>query len=217
MGHILTSEAESLWLPYFLNQDFGILAKDSVGQNASGADPSQDYAYNAFVNQYVYWPVKLVMTSFIDNENMTDPALIYLGMADKPGSMLRMRSNIGWGLSSVLVQQYIAHDVNGKFVPGNSGFVINYDQTIDPLPWTNVISQFHPGRNFVTSVGFVRVHVKTSVTFTAQTILITYTTLATTLLAIISSSTVLLNVIIGPGEYDPTGLFIHLFRFPKSA
>ena len=49
----------------------------------------------------------------------------------------------------------------------------------------------------------------------ALQVLITYTVLATTILAIISSSSVLLKVIVGPGEYDPTGAcagFVTLHR-----
>ena len=52
----------------------------------------------------------------------------------------------------------------------------------------------------------VRIHVNTAVVNSNESVLITYTVLITTILAIISSSTVLLNVIVGPGEHDPTGM-----------
>jgi hypothetical protein len=53
----------------------------------------------------------------------------------------------------------------------------------------------------------VRIRVNTAVVNSNESVLITYTVLITTILAIISSSTVLLNVIVGPGEHDPTGSF----------
>ena len=50
-GITLSSDAQSLWLPYYINQDNGILAQELSGANTTGLDPKRDPAYLSFMNQ----------------------------------------------------------------------------------------------------------------------------------------------------------------------
>jgi hypothetical protein len=55
-----------------------VSAVDGSGQRSSNETlPENDIAWNSFVQQYVYWPQKLVLTSFDAPENSTDPAKLY--------------------------------------------------------------------------------------------------------------------------------------------
>jgi hypothetical protein len=48
---------------------------------------------------------------------------------------------------------------------------------------------------------------------TTEVVEVTYLVLLTSILSIISSSTVILNVVVGPGEHDPHGMYIYTYTY----
>jgi hypothetical protein len=70
------------------------------------------------------------------------------------GQAMRIRSDLAWGLSSFLVAQYLAFDVDKAFKPSQSGFVMTYENSLPGLPWANPASSHHPARSNAQSVGF---------------------------------------------------------------
>ena len=83
-GLTFRTAADSLWIPYFLTQDTGILSRDlATPPNVTKyGNPSLDAAWLYYMDQYVYWPNKLVFFSYIASENLTNPVDIFYGKFD---------------------------------------------------------------------------------------------------------------------------------------
>ena len=83
-GVTFRTAADSLWIPYYLTQDTGILSRDlATPPNVTKyGNPSLDAAWLYYMDQYVYWPNKLVFFSYIASENATNPVDIFYGKFD---------------------------------------------------------------------------------------------------------------------------------------
>jgi hypothetical protein len=85
--------------------------------------------------------------------------------------------------------------------------------TVASLPWTISPSSWNPSRQRSAELGLLRIHVDLHETQTREFISFPYLNIITAFLTIIGSATTLSQIIIGRGEYDPTGLLNKLFYY----
>jgi hypothetical protein len=89
-GIKFTSNTQSLWMPYQLLTDYGVLAWDNstgnssyvTGSYSNSDDPSTDEAYALYMQNLVYWPAKLLFMSYLPSENNSNPIDLYYGRLD---------------------------------------------------------------------------------------------------------------------------------------
>lgn len=155
--------------------------------------------------------------SYMPSENTTNPVDIYFGNKGVDaligGPQNRIRTDIGRGITSVLLSHYKYWDVTGNLVVGRTGWTTSYDLTLASLPWTIATSSFDSRRQRAAELGWLRVHIDLHEQQTREFISFTYLSLITAFLTIIGSATTLSHIIIGRGEYDPTGLLNKLFYY----
>jgi hypothetical protein len=70
-----------------------------------------------------------------------------------------------------------------------------------------------PTRFRSAELAWLRVHVDMHETQTRERVAFTYLNLVTTFLSVIGAATALTHIIVGPGDYDPTGLLNKLFYY----
>jgi hypothetical protein len=157
------------------------------------------------------------MFSYEPMENLTNAVDIYYQTdagIDKAigGSQNRIRTDLGIGITSCLLQHFAYWDITGAKVTASIGWTTSYDLTVGFLPWISKASYFGvAGRVFQQKLGWMRLHVTMAESQTREALLFTYLDLATTILSIIGSAAALVHIIVGPGDYDPKGLINKLF------
>ncbi len=164
-----------------------------------------------------YWPSKFVLLSYMPSENTTSPVDLFFGNTGADaligGTQNRIRSDIGRGISSILLSHYKYWDVSGNLVMASTGWTASYDLTLGSLPWTLAASPWTDKRQRAAELAWLRVHVELLERQTREFIAFSYLDVVTAFLTIIGSATTLTHLIVGRGEYDPTGLLNKLFYF----
>jgi len=215
-GVTFYEDSDNLFIPWFLTNDNGVLSRDANWGVSNRSDAGYDVQYLYFCNNFVYWPKKTTMFSYLGIENLTNTVDIYYqasGLDDIiGGSQNRIRTDLGNGITSVALQHYTYTDINLNPVTSLIGWTTSFDLTLPPLPWTSVPSFYGTGGRVSTAVlVWCRVHVTMAEVRTQEAILFTYLDLVTTILSIIGSAAALVHIVVGPGDYEPKGLLNKLF------
>jgi len=164
----------------------------------------------------------LILTSYLQSENNTDLINLFYGAFENNvgGSRGRWRVDLVRGTNSVGVGPFSFYDTHGRYVPTQSGFNMFFNLGFDPILWGNQNSPWDACagltrncRQRVQSLGYVNVAPTYQLTVTNQQVLFTFLNIITVFLSVISSSTALIHIIVGPGEYDPKGLLNKFFFF----
>jgi len=215
-GIMFYANSDNLFIPFFLTSDNSVLALKNDWTISNRTDAQYDEAYLFFCNNYMYWPHKFVMFSYMGIENSTNVADILYQKSGLDavigGSQNRIRTDIGAGITSCFLQHFAYWDINGNKIIANTGWTTSYDLAVGSLPWVSGPSTFPVyGRVQQQNMAWMRLHVTMAEVQTREAILFTYLDLATTILSIIGSAAALTHIIAGPGDYDPKGLINKLF------
>jgi hypothetical protein len=219
-GIKFTSNTQSLWMPYQLLTDYGVLAWDNstgnssyvTGSYSNSDDPSTDEAYALYMQNLVYWPAKLLFMSYLPSENNSNPIDLYYGRLDTAETLqTRIRLDMERGITSIQLGRYAYIDWAGNTLAAQSGLSYYYDLTVPALPWASAQSKYNPYRQLVSMLGWTQIRPNFYEVDTVEIVLFTYINLITTFLSIIGASEAIINFLIGPGEYDPKGLINKIF------
>jgi hypothetical protein len=217
-GIVVKTNQDAIYLPYMIYRDYGVFAQTLSHQNMnSSANAANDPAYLFFINNWVFWPQKMIIVSYTKEEYPNsadvDPLALYLGSKDAAlgGPQQRIRMDVGLGLGSIAVTHFTYTGINGLNDPTQSGWTVAYDQTLPAVPWFTNPSVWNPNRLAIKSLAYTRIRCSVTEFQTSIVSLFTVLDLITASLAIIGSSTALVALIIGPGEYNPNGIINRLF------
>lgn len=214
---IQIASGNGLYIPFYLINDGGILAYGNNGYPSNQSDPNFDEAYLIFCDNFQYWPHKLVLFSYEMFENGTDTVKLFYGAYDNQvgGSRGRWRVDLNRGISSVSVGWYSYYDTSGTYIPQKSGYSCFFNLGYEAIPWGSYASYWDPSGNRLRTraLAYVNIGFNFQLQVTNAQVLFTWLNIITVFLSVISSSTALIHIVVGPGEYDPKGLLNKFFFF----